>query len=491
MKTHTTYNLRLLQTVFLKASLFVFAILFFSCEGILDESPKTVVVENFYNTAEEVATATNAIYIPLRREMGEQVAILDTHTDWGYGRGSRAQYNDFAGFNAANINATTVRWNAYYLAIRNANLVIRNAPEGTSISEADIARFVAEAKFLRALVYFDLVRNWGGVPLRTDENLELMDVEKGSIANIYALIIADLEEASLNLPETQAAIGRPTLHAAKSMLANVYLTLERYDEAAATALEVIQSNRFALVPVTTREDFQLRVFGPDLVTSSEEIFYLKYAREVDQGNWLLWIINHPNTRLYNLGGAYAHYSLSSDPFYIGWNEGDLRKSLWYPVNFGMGANTLISGKFIDTQAISNRGAGNDMPIYRYAEVLLIYAEANARASGAPSLEGIEALNQVHRRAYGLDPTVPSAVDYILEGYDLESFVDLVLTERAYEFQFEGKRWYDLKRTGKAAEVIQAAKGVTIAEKHYLWPIPFEEINLNKALDPTTDQNPGY
>ncbi|MFD2036789.1 RagB/SusD family nutrient uptake outer membrane protein [Belliella marina] len=470
---------------------FPLLMLTWSCGDLLEENPQTIAAENFYNTEEEVRSAVNAIYSPLRMEMAEQIAILDTHTDWGYGRGSRAQYNDFEGFNTANINATSVRWNAYYLSIRNSNLVIKNAPEGTSISEEALARNLGEAKFLRAFAYFDLVRNWGSVPLRLDTNLEQLDLAKSSVEDIYSLILSDLAEAEETLPEVQEQIGRPTRYAAKTLLAHVYLTLGRYDESLSKTEEVINSGRYALVRVNSVEDFQVNLFGPDLTTTSEEVFHLKYAREVAQGNWLLWIINHPNTGLYNLGGAYAHYAVSTDPFYTNWDDADLRKSLWIPIDFGMGSNTLVSGKYIDRQAISNRGAGNDLPIYRYADVLLMFAEASARATNEPTEEGLEALNQVHRRAFGLDPDLPSDEDYQIQDYDEDTFVDLVLQERAYEFQFEGKRWLDLKRTGKAAEVIQQGKGKTIAEKHYLFPIPFEELNLNKALDPTTDQNPGY
>ncbi|MCH7413552.1 RagB/SusD family nutrient uptake outer membrane protein [Belliella sp. R4-6] len=462
-----------------------------SCEDLLEENPRTIAAENFYNTEEEVRSAVNAIYSPLRMEMAEQFAILDTHTDWGYGRGSRAQYNDFEGFNAGNINATTVRWNAYYLSIRNANLVLRYAPEGSSISEEALARNIGEAKFLRALAYFDLVRNWGGVPMRMETNLDQLDLSKSSEEEIFELIISDLTDAEQKLPEVQQQIGRPTQNAAKTLLAHVYLTLNRFDEARTKAAEVINSERHSLVRVTSVRDFQVNLFGPDLTTTTEEIFHLKYAREVAQGNWLLWIVNHPSTNLYNFGGAFAHYALSTDPFYANWQDGDLRKALWIPVDFGMGPNTLVTGKFIDNQAISNRGAGNDLPIYRYSDVLLMFAEASSRAANSPTEEALDALNQVQRRAYGLDPNVASDIDFQLADYDSESFLDLILTERAYEFQFEGKRWLDLKRTGKAASVIQEGKGRTIAEKHYLWPIPFEELNLNKGLDPTTDQNPGY
>src|SRR5690606_2774223 len=136
-------------------------------------------------------------------------------------------------------------------------------------------------------------------------------------------------------------------------------------------------------------------------------------------------------------------------------------------------------------------AGNDLPIYRYPEVLLIFAEAAARDAGAPTEESLEALNQVRRRAYGQDPSVPSEVDYLLTEYDLPSFVDLVIQENAYELQFEDQRGLDHKLTGKAEEMLRKNKGRSIAESHYLWPIPYSELDYNPALDPSNDQNPGY
>jgi hypothetical protein len=165
--------------------------------------------------------------------------------------------------------------------------------------------------------------------------------------------------------------------------------------------------------------------------------------------------------------------------------------MWDIVNFGLGATTMVSSKFIDPVAITQNDSGNDSPQYRYAEVLLIYAEAATRAADAPTTEAVEALNKVHRRSHGLNPTAPSVVDFGIGDYDEESFVDLVLQERAYEFIWEGKRWFDLKRTGKAADILLANRGITIAPSHYLWPIPVNELNFNNALDPATDQNPGY
>jgi hypothetical protein len=464
-----------------------------SCEDLLKEEPKTAAVETFYNTAGEVESAVNAIYASLRSSNTvEQIVILDAHTDWGYGRGSRADYNGMQGFNAANINNAGSRWNTFYLGIRNANIVIQNAPGGSSISQADINKNVAEAKFLRAFAYFQLVRSWGSIPIRTEENMTSRDLPKSPVTDVYNLILADLSFAENNLPETQSLVGKATKYAAKTMLADVYLTLGRYGEARDKSNEVIQSNKYSLVPVKTKTDFQWNLFGPTIITTPEEIFYFKYSRQAGQGNWILWVLSHASTGNFNFGGAYAHYSDATNPFYINWNNNDIRKSLWDKINFGLGANTLVSSKYVEPNAVEqSNGAGNDLPIYRYADALLIYAEASCMASNGPTVAGLEALNKVHRRAYGKDPNTSSNVDFVLTDYNKSSFQDLVLQERAYEFIFEGKRWYDLKRTGKAADVIKAAKGITIAEKAYLWPIPVSELNFNKALDPSKDQNPGY
>ncbi|QDH81103.1 RagB/SusD family nutrient uptake outer membrane protein [Echinicola soli] len=461
------------------------------CSDLLEEEPKTVVAENFYQTAADIEAATNAIYTPLRNVRSEQVAVLSAHTDWGYGRGSRAQYNDFNGLNATNMNTAASRWTMFYEGIRNANLVIFYAPKSENVQQEVRDRYLAEASFLRALTYFDLVRNWGGVPLRTAENIEQKDVPKASVAEVYEFILADLLVAEAGLPTDPAQPGRPTSWSAKTLLADVYLQLEQYDSARVKAREVMDSGQFGLIPVQSVEDIQWEIFGPDLVSSAEEVFYLKYTRQSAQGNGLPWILNHPSTGLYNFGGAYAHYGDSANPFYTQWNDADLRKQLWIPVDFGLGATTLVNGKYVEPEAPDNTGAGNDLPVYRYAEVLLLFAEADARASGTVSSEALEALNQVHRRAYGLDPTVAGEVDFSLAGMPLEAFLDTVLQERAYEFQFEGKRWLDLKRLGRAEEFVSENKGISIAEKHYLWPIPVNELNYNQAMDASSDQNPGY
>jgi hypothetical protein len=463
-----------------------------ACDNMLVEAPKSLAVEVFYNTGEEVETAVNAVYRSLRvSAIPNYVATLECQSDWMYGRGSWTPLSDYQGLNDANITRVAGFWNSFYLAIRDANLVIANAPNGNAITQEEISKYVAEARFLRAYIYFQLVRNWGSIPLRTELNMSEKDLAKSTVEEVYSLIVSDLLNAETNLPDTPKDIGRPSLWAAKSLLADVYLERGNYEQAAARAKQVIDSGKFSLVGVKTVRDLQYNLFGPTILTTPEEIFYLKYSRLEAQGNYILWISNHPSTNLFSFGGAYAVHGDKTNPNFVNWEEGDLRKGLWDNIDFGLGANTLVSSKYVDPEAISQNGAGNDQPIYRYAEVLLLFAEAAARSEAQVSEEALEALNKVRRRAYGFDPETPAEIDYQMMGLTAESFIDLIIKERGYEFLYEGKRWHELKRTGKLGELIAYGKNKSVAEKHLLWPIPVSELNYNNLIDPSADQNPGY
>lgn len=463
--------------------------LLLSCSDELDENPKALVVENFYKNVDEVETATNAIYSSLRWPMSNYEATLECLSDFVYGRGSWAQIGEFGKLNDTNINRVSGFWRNFYNGILRANLVIKNSPSGDS--EVDV--FVAEAKFMRAFIYFHLVRNWGAIPLRTDENMSEINVPKSSESDVYALIMSDLETAEEVLPEVREAAGRPTKWAAKTLMADVYLQLGQYAEARQKASEVINSGQFSLVKAESKEDFQEKVFGTTAVSTTEEIFYFKYSDIIaGQGNYMLWIVNHAATGGFPFGGAYAIHGYLTNPIYQAWDDNDIRKQLWSNVEFGLGPNTLVSTKFIDHEAISKDGGANDDPIYGYSDVLFIFAEASIKSEGKVTQEAVDAVNQIHRRAYGQDPLTASQYDFQISDYaTADSFMDVLMRERGYEFQLEGKRWLELKRTGKAPELIKAAKGVDVSDVSYLWPIPVNEMNNNKALDPTTDQNPGY
>src|SRR5699024_2797226 len=134
---------------------------------------------------------------------------------------------------------------------------------------------LAEARFLRAVSYSALVKSWGGVPIRTEptDNLDNLGAKRASVDEVYSFIIEDLKFAEANLPSTQELIGKPTKWAAKTMMADVYLTIEDFPNARDKADEVIQSGVYALVPVVTANDFE-KVFGPTVISSSEDVFSL-------------------------------------------------------------------------------------------------------------------------------------------------------------------------------------------------------------------------
>lgn len=460
-----------------------------SCNKELQENPKSLAVENFYNTPAEVDAALGAAYSPLRVSDcfgAVYQSIQEASADVFQGRASYAPISLLQGLDGTNITRVGKIWNDLYLSIRNSNLVIQNTPNGKRLTDEMKNTYIGEAKFLRALCYFFLVRNWGGVIIRTEQNMNVRDELKGNVDDAYKLIIEDLKFAEVNLPDVPLNSGRPSKWAAKTVLSDVYFYQGNYTDATAKANEVIQAGKYSLVKVTVPDDFN-KLFGPTITTSSEEIFYLKYS---ELSSWAFPIYtNGVNTPYLGINGYYAIYSNTESPLYKNWNDNDFRKSFgWYKWDVSLGPNIILNKKFSDPGKQTPR---NDYPLYRYADLLLIYAEASCQATGSPTSDGMEKLNMVHRRAYGYDPLQPSPVDFNISDYNKQSFIKLVLRERGYETQAEGKRWLDLKRTGKAAEYINAAKGINLAQKALLWPIPISELNYNQSLDPAKDQNPGY
>lgn len=472
------------------------ALLMASCSKLLEEKPKSIAAEVFYNTPAEVEAGLNAMYTPIRGS-GNFGALYqcqqEIYGEYLIGRGSHAPLNDYNGLDNGNISRIEGMWSTFYQSIRNANIVIEKAPLGKGLQPADVQKYLAEARFLRGLCYFFLVRNWAGVPLRTEHNTDSIDMRRASQDDVYNFLVADLEWAEQNLPDVPRLLGAPSKLSAKAVLTDVYMNLHQYGKAGDKALEVIQSNKFSLVNVAVAADFD-KIFGPEVNGSTEEIFYIKYSRNPSgQGFSYPQYCHYPNSGYYPPGGFYTFYSDSEqNSFLKNWDKNDLRYSFnWYTQTFGLGPTTVLLKKFSDKGAVT--AGGNDYPLYRYADVLLFYAESVAQADNAPSADAMEKLNMVHRRAYGKVATVADAtVDFKLADYaGKQAFIDLVVKERGYEDCGEAKRWLDLKRLGIAAQTILAVKGKTITPRHMLWPIPLSEINYNKAIDPVKDQNPGY
>lgn len=475
-------------------------IVFTSCKKLLEESPKALTVEGFYNTASEVEAGLAAIYLPLRDDMsGYWIAILETHTEWAAGFTGSANFDSYKGMqglSATGMNNLIPRWNAFYRSIRNANLVIHYVPRGTVLSEQQKTAYIAEARFMRAFVYFQLVKGWAGVPIHTEDNLdESMNIPKGTKQQVYDLIMSDLAFAESNLPEKPALVGKPSKWAAKTLLADALFYQAKYADAAAKAKEVINAGVYSLEPVAVPDDFN-KVFGMG-ANSKEEIFYLHYNQ--NSPSQLVLYTMQITTPWFGSNGYGVLTWTNTSRFYKEWNDDDFRKKFnWYKEETRLTPWTAGQPAFPNEGIISPKKYNNptatiatfSLPCYRYAEVLLLFAEASAQ-SGGPTAEGVEMLNKVHRRAYGYSPDAPSSVDFKAADYNAETFTDLVVQERAYEFQLEGKRWFDLVRSGRVKEIMPRNIQREVADKHLLWPIPLIEFDLNKALDRSKDQNPGY
>ncbi|MCB9264283.1 MAG: RagB/SusD family nutrient uptake outer membrane protein [Lewinellaceae bacterium] len=254
---------------------------------------------------------------------------------------------------------------------------------------------------------------------------------------------------------------------------------------------MINSGQFSLVLVSEPDDFY-QIFRSE--TNSEDIMSVQHSS--NSQSELCNFLHRTNIPVYNPQGSGFFAWLPIQNSYIGdsWDDNDLRKAFNLYTEYVdengevtplPEATPILFKKFIDTpDGMQTYG----VPIFRYTEAFLIYAEAASQAEGGPSALALERLNMIKRRGYGYDPFSASPVDYS-SGMSQEAFRDAVLKERDYEFLLERRRWWDLKRTGKVMEYFSSI-GRTFIPERLLWPLPENEINTNPALGPG-DQNPGY
>ena len=468
-----------------------------ACNDWLEEHPKAVAAETFYNTTGE---ADAAVLAPLKkiREgfMMNYPGILENFADYAYGRSSWAANSDYQGLNVQNQSRANSIWSGLYKSIRDCNIALQRLPNASEMTEAQINAYLGELRFIRAFDYFQIVRLWNGGPLRTEENMDEFNQPKADAATLYDFIVKDLLYAVEHAPDKARLVGTPCKNAAASLLSQVYLQLGKYEESFKYAKQVVDSGMYALVPVSQSSDFD-NVFGANLQTSSEEIFYMKADNEPgiwDHGWEYPMFCSHPTAmingeKMHGSGGWYGIYATSENELISKWDIKDLRKDFnLLKHDFGLGDQTYLLCKYHDPSP----HAGNDFPLIRYPDILLVYAETAARLNNAPTADAMEKLNIIHRRAYGYDPNSPSEVDFKLADYaTLDKFMDLLIQEQMYECFNEAKRWLFLQRLGIAKEQIKKIKGIDVADKHMLFPFPTTEFDYNEAMDPNTDQNPGY
>ena len=485
-----------MKTIYLKTLIcFLYLGMLVSCDDYLEERPISTVLLQEVN-ASNLNSILSGIYEPLTRSRGRlwesglsRDLILLNESVVG-----RAGVNVNKGNYQIDMFNASDSWGTAYESIGRANSLLA-ALENSDLEQNLIDRARGEALFVRSFLYFTLVRFHGEVPLRlkpvpdSDKTGQVLE----PIANIYAQIIGDLEIAEDLLPPTTDRPGAATSGAAKVMLADIYLTNGSFPEAASKAKEVIDNaGTFGYALLPSFPD----VFSPTADTSEEDVFSLKFSQFVGLGSFIptYWAPRGANFAL--KGGIAARGIeqggvIAASPLIAGWDDKDLRKQ-WSIYNEllidGVMTNVLSNtsgnyefflGKYRDPGAVEETASGNDWPAYRYADALLIFAEADNMANGAPSAAAYNTVNQIRRRAYGLDVNIPDpAVDFPA-GLSSEEFDDLVFQERGYEFLGEGKRWFDLVRTDRYLTFLPAA-GFSVPTQVFI-RIPDSELSNNNEI----------
>ncbi|WP_418991043.1 RagB/SusD family nutrient uptake outer membrane protein [Alistipes sp.] len=480
-------------------ALFLAIATLWSCEGWLDETPRNVVTkENFYKTLSDAEAAITGAYSAIGTDyFGITYYLLEElHGDYLTGRGTQAPISSFDMLlNQMSIDRCGQCWESFYKCINRSNTVLDNVTPMNIDPEAK-KRILAEACFLRAMSYFNLVRAWGDVPLRLHEIADesSLAAPRVPVAQIYEQIEKDLAVAETDLPdEVGKNTGRASKWAAKMLYGQVLLAQERWKECAEKCDQIIRRGKYALVEVAQADDFY-KLYNNE--TSSEDIFSMHHS--TSRRAEITFYLHAPGTPPYNYSGSegvYAWLPLTSGNSIIGdrWDDRDLRKSFNLYTRYqdengewvDNTVNPVLFKKFVTTPEGTSI---NTVPVYRYAEAFLMYAEAAAMDAGAPDALALERLNRIRRRAWGYPTASPCPVDYPA-GMERDAFREAVLQERAYEFLLERRRWWDLKRTGKIKEAFEAI-GKTYIDQRLLWPIPLAEIQNNPLIG-YEDQNPGY
>ncbi len=452
----------------------------FSCSKVTDQVPDSIITPtNFYKTASDADNAINACYDALQ-------SGSESYEVWGDGRADMLASTDRAlsshlQVGSGNISSSNdyVGWGSLYGGINRCNSVLKNVP---LITDAALAtrkdRILGEAYFLRGLFYFFLTRTYEDVPLILEpyENLSgNFFPAKSSRQVIFDQVEKDLKMAESLVPDVPFSNavenkGKASKGAARAALADLYLWEKKYQQAADIASLVITSPaNYSLVPGAS----YATIFSTGSRNTVESIFEVQFNYSFLEGN------NNTLTELFlPIGGSITAGNLRfmpSNALMVALAANDNRTSITYK-NTGPNpapyrdANKIYVAKYQGTTVGTTLYYDNNRMVYRLAEVILFRAEALNELN--QTSVAITLLNQIRTRA-GIGATTASTQAEVRLAIERERFAELA---------FEGKRYYDLVRTGRYATVT----GYTDVN-WVRWPLPALEVTKN----PNLVQNPGY
>jgi hypothetical protein len=450
-----------------------------ACNDNLYQDPQTSkTLGAFLRNETEVEEYVNAVYGTLQAQglYGLYLpAITEIPSDNTYDEvpanddGIYGQLDQFTTI-PSNAVVTSV-WQASYQAIQRANVVLNRIGNVSYASTTTRDARVGEMKFIRALLYFNLVRLYGDVPLVTQETTDpntYFGQGRTAAAQVYTQVIKDLTEAAQVLPATASQAGRVRQTAAQALLAKVYLTQKNYSAALPLLQAVVSSGRHAL------QSNPANVFSLSNENNSEIIFAVQFASGVN-GNSEGSLAYQQFSPSGTVSGAKGH-NLPTKSLYALYASTDRRKDVYVAVT---SSGTPYLKKLAAPTTVITDG-GSDQVVLRYADVLLMLAEVQNELNN--TTDAATALNLIRTRAGLANTTATTQAD-------LRTAIAL---ERRLELVGEGQRWFDLLRTGTAISVLNsffAASGilVTIDSHNLLMPVPQAQVNT----DPSITQNTGY
>lgn len=480
------------------------------CTKLEEKVFSSLTPEVYYKTESDAVTAVNGMYHTLNRPhlySDDFIAMVMQPNKYVVTRvEARKPFSNFS-FSAGNARILAV-WSNLYTTIGRANTVLARVP-AIQMPDKLKASLLAEAKYLRAQSYFYLVRLYGGVPIKLNETIDLstVDAPRSKAEDVYELIINDLKEATVDLPDTRTLTekGRATACAAKVLLGKVYLTMAghplnqtgNYEKARDILGEVIADK--AKYGVDLLPSFA-EVFDVNKEASNiEDIFSIQFSRITDQGNTLPFFSAPLNSNFATSYGQYAYGFTTAfrDLFASNDKRRDVTLVWSYTayngasVTYGTSSSYgnyggIALGKYQDGPAgtaASNVLHGNNIILLRYADVLLMYAEAENELNGPEN--AYTAINEVRHRA-GIGH---------LENLDQRAFRDSLHVDRLRELSGELTEYFDFQRHKKLEDHVANSSEANTARvsfkpSMYLYPIPQNEIDFNKAIN-QIDQNPGY
>lgn len=437
------------------------------------EPASSVTIDKVYKTASDYNVAVIGCYAKLQSQVNFYTECCEYRSDnlslGAPTAGTQDRY-DIDHFTEKPSNGIlSSYWANFNNNVYRCNLLLDQI-DGANFAENLKKQYKGEAMFIRALNYFNMYRIWGGVPATKHvvSATEALKVARYSDEQMFDLIAGDLKEIVDNnyLPETysSADMGRATSGAAKALLGKVYLTFHKWTEAKDILSQLI--GKYQLVsPIA-------QVFNVDNKNNNEIIFAVHFNKEIEGEGHSYW---------YNLTNASDDTNQTSSLLNT-FPTGDARKDLITYVQ--VEKNVRLMNKFYDIKSPTFKTVGNDQILLRYADVLLMYAEAlnEIQYDASEGSLALKYLNAVRQRA-GISNLTAKQLP------TQEKFRKGILVERQREFPYEGQRWFDLVRMGFAKSVM-AENGVEIKDYQLLFPIPQQEIE--KVGDKSILwQNPGY